>query len=108
MRRNAIYLRDRQSAGSQVHARRVIDPYVQIQRALNLGTVDGIRERAREIATQAKALGPDAEAIRRTATAIDRLLAIAEVRTAFGTLGNARSQQGQQGRSQARTDKSVR
>ena len=67
----------------------LMDPYVRIQRALNLGTVDGIRERAREIATQAKALGPDAEAIRRAATAIDRPLAIAEVRTAFGTLGNA-------------------
>jgi protein SCO1/2 len=65
------------------------DPYVRMQRALNLGTVDGIRERAREIATQAKALGPDAEAIRRAATAIDRPLAIAAVRTAFGTLGDA-------------------
>ena len=67
----------------------LMDPYVRIQRALNLGTVDGIRERAREIATQAKALGPDAEAIRRAATAIDRPLAIAAVRTAFGTLGDA-------------------
>ena len=67
----------------------LMDPYVRMQRALNLGTVDGIRERAREIATQAKALGPDAEAIRRAATAIDRPLAIAAVRTAFGTLGDA-------------------
>ena len=67
----------------------LMDPYVRMQQALNLGTVDGIRERAREIATRAKALGPDAEAIRRAATAIDRPLTIAEVRTAFGTLGNA-------------------
>jgi protein SCO1/2 len=67
----------------------VLDPYVRIQQALNLGNVDGIRERAREIAAQAKALGPDAEAIRLAATAIDRPLAIAAVRTAFGTLGDA-------------------
>jgi len=67
----------------------VLDPYVRIQQALNLGKVDGIRERAREIAAQAKALGPDAEAIRLAATAIDRPLAIAAVRTAFGTLGDA-------------------
>jgi len=67
----------------------LMDPYVRVQGALNLGTVDGIRERAREIATQAKALGPDAEAIRRAATAIDRPLTIDAVRKAFGTLGDA-------------------
>ncbi|HKC56693.1 MAG TPA: SCO family protein, partial [Vicinamibacterales bacterium] len=67
----------------------VMDPYVRIQQALNLGKLDGIRERAREVAAQAKALGPDAEAIRLAATAIDRPLAIAAVRTAFGTLGDA-------------------
>jgi protein SCO1/2 len=67
----------------------LMDPYVRIQQALNLGKVDGVRERAREIAAQAKALGPDAEAIRLAATAIDRPLAIAAVRTAFGTLGDA-------------------
>jgi len=62
---------------------------VRIQQALNLGMVDGVRERPREIAAQAKALGPDAEAIRLAATAIDRPLAIAAVRSAFGTLGDA-------------------
>ncbi len=67
----------------------VMDPYVRIQQALNLGKLDGIRERAREVAAQAKALGPDAEAIRLAATAIDRPLAIAAVRTAFATLGDA-------------------
>ncbi|HKC57144.1 MAG TPA: SCO family protein [Vicinamibacterales bacterium] len=67
----------------------VMDPYVRIQQALNLGKLDGIRERAREVAAQAKALGPDAEAIRLAATAIDRPLEIAAVRTAFGTLGDA-------------------
>ena len=67
----------------------LMDPYVRMQRALNLGTVDGVRERAREIANEAKALGPDAGAIRLAATAIDRPLAIAAVRTAFGTLGDA-------------------
>jgi hypothetical protein len=66
-----------------------MDPYVGIQRALNLGTLDGIRERSREIAARAKTLGQDAEAIRAAATAIDRPLTIAAVRTAFGTLGDA-------------------
>jgi hypothetical protein len=104
-----------------------MDPYVRIQQALNLGMVDGVRERAREI---------------------DRPLAIAAVRTAFETFGDAlityakerhapyygqtmsdcgrfvtdlptvsqppgsgtaaRSQQGQQGRSQAKADKPAR
>jgi hypothetical protein len=45
-----------------------MDPYVRIQQALNLGMVDGVRERAREI---------------------DRPLAIAAVRTAFETFGDA-------------------
>jgi protein SCO1 len=67
----------------------LMDPYVRIQQALNLGKADGVREHAREIATRAKALGPDAEAIRLAATAIDRPQAIADVRTAFGTLGDA-------------------
>jgi len=61
----------------------LMDPYVRIQQALNLGMVDGVRERPREIAAQAKALGPDAEAIRLAA------MAIAAVRSAFGTLGDA-------------------
>lgn len=67
----------------------LVDPYVGIQRALNLGTLDGIRERSREIAARAKTLGQDAEAIRAAATAIDRPLAIAAVRSAFATLGDA-------------------
>ena len=67
----------------------LMDPYLRMQQALNLGKVDGIREHAREIATRAKALGTDAEAIRLAATALDRPLAIAAVRTAFGTLGDA-------------------
>ena len=60
-----------------------------MQRALNLGTVDGIREQAREVAAHAKALGQDAEAIRVAAMSLDRPLAIAAVRSAFGTLGDA-------------------
>jgi len=77
------------AAVSAANLSALMDPYLWMQRALNLGTADGVRERAREIATQAKALGQDAEAIRLAATAIDRPLAIAAVRTAFGTLGDA-------------------
>ena len=67
----------------------LLDPYVRIQQALNVGRVDGVREQARDVATRAKALGPDAEAIRLAATEIDRPLAIAAVRSAFGALGDA-------------------
>jgi protein SCO1/2 len=67
----------------------LMDPYLGIQRALNLGTQDGIRASAHEIAVRAGALGPAGEPIRVTAAAIDRPLAIAAVRTAFGTLGDA-------------------
>jgi protein SCO1/2 len=67
----------------------LLDPSVRIQQALNVGRVDGVREHARDVATQAKALGPDAEAIRLAATEIDRRLAIAAVRSAFGALGDA-------------------
>ena len=67
----------------------LLDPYVRIQQALNVGRVDGVREHARDVAAQAKALGPDAEAIRLAATEIDHPLAIAAVRSAFGALGDA-------------------
>ena len=67
----------------------LLDPYIRIQQALNVGRVDGVREHARDVATQAKALGPDAEAIRLAATEIDRPPAIAAVRSAFGALGDA-------------------
>jgi hypothetical protein len=66
-----------------------MDPYIGIQRALNLGTQDGIRASARGIAALAGALGPAGEPIRVAAAAIDRPLAMAAVRTAFGTLGDA-------------------
>ena len=55
----------------------VIDPYVQIQRALNVGSIDGVRDRARDIATRA------------AAASLDRPLAIAAVRAAFGELSDA-------------------
>jgi len=67
----------------------VIDPYVRIQRALNVGSIDGVRDRARDMAARAAELGRDAEPIRAAAASLDHPLAIAAVRAAFGGLSDA-------------------
>jgi protein SCO1/2 len=67
----------------------LVDPYVRIQRALNLGLLSGIAERAREINAKAIDVGPDTESIRRAAADVESGVELAGVRAAFERLGDA-------------------
>jgi protein SCO1/2 len=67
----------------------IVDPYVRIQRALNVDSVEGIADRAREIEAQAKALGAGADSIRSAAADVGRTTELAPARAAFERLGNA-------------------
>jgi mono/diheme cytochrome c family protein len=66
----------------------IVDPYLQIQRALNLDSIDGIADRAREIAKAAAAAGASAEAIRAAAVAINAT-SLDKARAGFAQLSDA-------------------
>jgi protein SCO1 len=66
----------------------ILDPYLRIQRALNVDAVDGIEEHAREIAIAARDLGAPADSIRTAATAIGGSDITAD-RAAFARLSDA-------------------
>ncbi|HUQ89014.1 MAG TPA: SCO family protein [Vicinamibacterales bacterium] len=66
----------------------ILDPYLQIQRALNSDSLEGIADSARTIANAAKARGQSAESIRFAAIALDATN-IAAARSGFARMSDA-------------------
>src|SRR3954470_4971947 len=75
-------------AASRVDLPALVDSYVRIQRALNLGSTEGIAARAREIDAEAKG-GSDTASIRAAAADIAGAVELGTARAAFARLGDA-------------------
>jgi hypothetical protein len=70
-------------------AKTIVDPYLRIQEALSADSVDGIRDAARSIASEAAKLGSGGETIRSAAGEVQQADDLKTTRAAFGKLGDA-------------------
>jgi len=67
----------------------IVDPYLRIQEALSADSLDGIKDAARRIASEATTLGSSGGTIGSAAGEIQQADDLKAARAAFGTLGDA-------------------
>jgi hypothetical protein len=67
----------------------IVDPYVRIQQALNADRLEGIKDDARAVASEAAKLGSSGESIQSAAGELQRAADLKAARAAFGKLGDA-------------------
>jgi membrane fusion protein, copper/silver efflux system len=85
----AAWLATAAALAAGVDLKPIVDPYVRIQRALNADSLDGVKDEARRIASEAARLGASGEAIQAAAAEFQAAADLKTTRAAMGKLGDA-------------------